>query len=278
MEPWTVTGLRVRCERMRTAVQLRKLASEDEVARWWPGGAENPTRDRGAWIVAYGRLAVYLARGDRDTSADRERTALAALRSEPKVVDLVTPLDERTRVTVHAKGHDALRTLAQMERVQRELVLWRTQLEEEPEPGPDTTKALDGIARALTRTCATFVWTVTHPGPGVPWSDRFVMPWDQDDLPPSWCWDVDPYDLVRLAGAHTEVNYGRLQTLPRTEEGKEGGLGWATFFANVADATRESVGVLMADRPFASLLAQSALVADSHARAKADAAAKAKAG
>ncbi len=271
-ESWDIPGLRARCLRMRDTASVRSLASPDELTACWPGGENNPRRDKGGWIVAYGQLCKFIGRRERLAGEDtlKERTQVMLLRGSPHAVALITPIDgQPPTLHVHPKSYDTLVTLAEMERTVREMAAWRSLLETQPE-ALEVTNALGFLARSLARLHATFVWIVTHPGPGVPYAASFALPWDLDELPPAWCSLVDPYDLLRLAHAHTEVNLGRLRMLPTLERATDRGAGWATFFVNVAEATKTPVAELTGGRALASLMAHSALVADSYRRAEAE--------
>lgn len=289
---------------MRDTAEARHLAPADELAAVWPGGAQNaltpearalalwardphaPDADDplltagpgplteavlGAWVYCYGQMVRIIDRREQRDPDNEEGQRLLAkvLGNVPVKVDLIMPVEDRAVVWVHPKGHDALVTLAEMERVARETRLWRDALTRVVDPSPEERAARATVVRVLARLQATFAWIVTHPGSGLPYPDRFVLPWDHEAPPPSWCYDLDSRDYLRLAQAHTLVNIGRLRALPRVEGGD--GTGWATFFVSLAEQLRVPEADLMATRPLAGLLAHSAIAADTYRRAQAKA-------
>lgn len=274
-EPWTISGLRARCLRMKDTIEARSLATKEEVAAWWPGGEHNRARTLGGWIVCYGQMCSFVGRRAVTTAEAerRERTMINALRNAPKAVPLISPIEgQPATLYVHPKGADALWTLAELERVLRETILWREAiLQQDPQP-PEGMTALGHIARMLARLHAIFAWIVTCPGPGVPYMAHFALPWDLAEEPPAWCTALDAMDLLQLAQAHTEVNLGRLQALPKLApaDPAERGHGWATFFQSYAAEAKIPPAELMAWHPMTGLLTASALAAEAFQRREAE--------
>jgi len=222
-------------------------------------------------------MASYIGRREYRSAGDieqQQRVLTQLLRGAPVAVPIVTPPAGDVPPAawyVYPKGYTALLTLVEMERQYRELIAWRTALEAHEDPPPELMQAFGLLARAQARLQATFVWIVTHPGPGVPYALCHAMPWDvEDGMPPQWCFDLDPLDILRITAAHVEVNVLRLQSLPKLDDPKERGTGWATFFVNMAEASGDSPAWLMEAHPLSALMARSALISEQQQRRDAE--------
>jgi hypothetical protein len=260
---------------MRGTAQARSLATTEEIEHFWPGSELNPSKGLGGWIYCYGQMVAVLARRVLTPAAEMQQQQVQTdmLRGAPIEVPIIALIDDQpTTRQVHPKSFNALNTLATMERVYRETLVYRKALEQHDNPPPQTQQALTLINRSLVMLNACFAWIITHPGPGVPYPQRFVMPWDCGEMPPAWCFELDPVDIIHLTSAHIQVNLVRLQSLPKIapEDAGERGVGWATFFVNLAETLHIDTATLMESHPLTALMARSVLAADMARRADAE--------
>ncbi len=262
MEGWNIAGIKARCARMRVTVlhPARPLAAKAEVEGWWPGGANNPSRTLGGWIICYGQLCAFIARrGEKASPATEEqnnRVIASMLRGEPKAVPLVAG----GTVHVYPKSYNALETIGQLDRTYAQIMYWRDSFPEVDGDAIERAQALTMIGRVLVLLNATFIWIVTHPGPGVPYDSVFTVPWDAGEIPPVWCFEADPLDIGRIAVAHNEVNMLRVAALPKLDKSDSRGLGWASFLTSASEATHTDPTTLANDHSLASLIARASVM------------------
>jgi hypothetical protein len=123
---WSATGLRARCAILRDGLVARDPDLAAALAAYWPGGAENPGRGRGAWIVCFGeyrqRTGAAFARAETRGPARDERLQRAVRRASTDRREPVT-LDVGRVVHVHPKSfrtHEVLSDLDGRSRVARD--------------------------------------------------------------------------------------------------------------------------------------------------------------
>lgn len=272
---WTPTTLQGRCERLRDAVLQRGVASEAELAPYWPGGESNTEADEfGAWIYCYfnmGRFAARLERADKgDPWADL--TAAAALTSEPMTVTL----DGGQAVQVWPKSFMALQHVVRCEqRLRDALVVIAALVDDRSE---DAHRVRDLCTTLVAELQAVQVWIATHPGPGVPYRWE-QLPWRQILQVPEWVRGLSPVAIMQVGAAFATVNVVRLQALDQLTQPAQRtttGAGWASYFSSLASDRGVDVETIMRERSLASLLTQTSLAADVQRRAMDAAKAEAK--
>src|SRR5690348_13232097 len=90
-DAWSASEIKERCRGMRQTLTVRALATPEEIAAYWPGGAENQEKGKGGWIYCYANYVGFLRRAEarKPTSATADRVMLEALRGEPARLELV---------------------------------------------------------------------------------------------------------------------------------------------------------------------------------------------
>lgn len=211
-QDWTEADLRARCERARESLQVRGLATPEEIAGYWPGGEENEATGLGGWVMCF---ANYLRLLDRispqaraDRAAEAERIQLAALQRQPQRVELVsrTAEDQPRYLNVYPKAAHALWHLAGRDRVLAQCAGMVERLKLLPDS--ETVALFPELFREIDYQQRVVVWILTTAGPGLPFPEEEPHP-----VPPAYVAELDAYDLVRLLRAHHQVNAGRLAVL-----------------------------------------------------------------
>lgn len=260
-EPWTIVQLKDRCRRVRNGVLKRSLASEAEVE------ALIPDEDAGfnAWVHAYAQLWRIYEREQflRHGSEYATRHLLKALDSEPEELELHSGLT----VKVYPKSEAALRWFANTyywlnwfnirhEAIREQAANYEKLKENGEEPLQGIDHPISDTDQILAETnyyVALIMWAACHEGPGLPWGYVSEPP-DPEDVPSEW-YDLATLDVQRIEAACHEVNFKRLQFLPKPKErGK--GITPETFFAQRAHQTGVSVPELRRKRDLASEVAQ----------------------
>ncbi len=208
----TRKGLKERCTSLRMSLIEYRIVTADEIAPWWPGGAENPGRDYDAWIVCYAQLIGLnrVAQAKSDTlpggRSDRDEQLAAAVAAAAMAQPEAITLSDGTVRHVHPKSFEALNLLEGCDQVVR-----RTQaagaraIRDQLETLDDDAFALlhEHIARSRAVRC--WAWVLTHQGAGLPW------PEDSGALElPTWTAALAPEDLLVIDAAHRRVNGERL--------------------------------------------------------------------
>lgn len=202
--PWTVRALRERCQHLRRSLTARGTDAS-ECAAYWPGGAENPTRDRGAWVHCYANLVGMLRVADLHAAPGRADGAIAAaLAAEPASVTL----SDGTVRTVQPKSYHALRWLDTLDHTVQG---WAGLMASLRPDAPEELKALALAPLAESLAVRLWAWVITEGLPDAP----AALPFDEDaaPAPPAWTSRLTPEDLLTLARAHAEVNGHRLRII-----------------------------------------------------------------
>lgn len=280
----TLQRLRRACERIEKRVQYKRLADEDELAEYRPGGSENKEK-RGLWpwIRWYGMLLQFLVReeqrdrslvgGDGETTEEQWRRAdeeiVRAMRSAPSRLRLTTPLHDNggtvEYVSVYPKSFEAL-----VELYDRHCAIaWLTQ--RHPLLLDTDAAGLELAGRALkeivfqNQVCA---WIICTPGARLPFDDPPV------DVPEMWK-GIDTADLQRIQQVHIVVNALRLSALdkfvrPRGDDDDER-LSWSIFGGVMAERLKRPANELLRDMSLSELVATAATMNVPHQKAAAEA-------
>jgi hypothetical protein len=278
-DPWSVRGLRERCELLRTDIEAKRLASPQELDAYTPGGQSNPKAPgRGPWIFCYANFVRFRGRSEfREASrAGAEGVALRILAAEPETVATEgLPDGAPAPLQVHQKSAWALGHLAAHDIVLARLQAHLGVLQDDPatESAALVVRAQERLAEEL----ALCVWAVTHPGPGLPWDPA------QADTPaaPLWVRSLDAFTVLRIQRTHQRVNGTNLAALkvllaPDPDAGdRESRTLFAGLFASVAAELGFTPDQVIRERPLLQLLAQLQLKAS--VRREAEQAAKQKA-
>lgn len=261
-----------RCTNLRAALLGAQVISATDIAPYWPGGAENPTRDIRAWINCYAQLARFSARSEarqeftHGEHSGRSAELIALLANTPRRVRLLVPLniednsDPIEEVVVGYRSWTALRMIAVYARIATRIAI---DLEVLETSSAHADLLLEGHAWHE-RILLTMVWAAMHDDPngGLPWNHRTTI-WP--DLP-AFLESMSVVDRLSVQHAYADV-HGRALTVlspylaPEKERDPLGG--WHTFFAGYASEHDVAVDTMMDARPFAPFLAQLSLAAHS---------------
>lgn len=238
-EQWTLVRLKDQCRRVRNGVLKRSLASAAELDDLEPA---NDSYNH--WVHYYAQLWRIYEREKFLKHGSEYATAklLAALDAEPIEVTLV----DQSTVTVHPKSHVALGWLGDHFRALNwlgaALEVLRAKIDEGEKVGGPAFEMLDSARREHDFHLALILWSICHPGPGLPWDDDSETP-EELPLEARRFYELHPIDVTRIERACQEVNATRLSVLPKPKEHGQG-VSADTFFAQTAKVKGTPVRVL----------------------------------
>lgn len=256
---WSTGAVRERCTHLRAALQGRASVAAEELAAYWPGGAENSARrGRGAWLYCYASYSRLMGRAEAAKAASATEDALlTALAATPVAVTLTTG----AVVHCHPKSYLALRWMAHADTLLGAMLdcMDRIPFLTEERQEDLREQALQGT----TQLQLALAWAAGHPGVGLPFDAQATLP-----APPDWVVDLTPQDLYRILKGYREANLQGLAALPALTSGAPEGPRptWAIFFAHRSTESGLAADVLMRERPLAQLLAEARLAAAVHER------------
>jgi len=261
---WTAADLRRRCGDLRRAVVRARVADEDEVARYWPGGAVNTETHRlGRWVFCYANLIRLMGRTEqRDADARVDAAVASALSAEPMRVTL----SNGTAVAVYPKSYHALRWLDSLDRSVRDLVGLAATAQ------VDTSDAIKALALApLVESLAVrlWAWVLTEGSADAP----AALPFDEATTPepPAWTSMLAPEDLLLLARAHVEVNGRRLRIISDafpSETSSASRLSLSGFLGTAAQELGQRPATLLREWSLGEVFAQAVTGAQAHREAR----------
>lgn len=207
--------LEARCAVLEQSVRNMATASAEAINAARPGGAENPDRSAMGWLYFFGALKSWHAMGPQHQAKSALRWDGAAMEDMRKALHaepVFLTLESGRKVSVHPKGDYALSryvldSIARNWAIEhRVALLARTDAEV-------TAHSIDMLAKATdleARVRSEIIAILTHPGPGVPWTDETV--WEHDI--PSWIRDeITTLDAIAIERAHLEVNLFRINSV-----------------------------------------------------------------
>lgn len=276
-DSWSVRGLKERCELLRTDLEASRLATPEELAAYWPGGANNTAEPgRGQWIFCYANYVRFRGRSEyrESVAAQGEAIALRLLAAAPVVIATEgLPEGAPQPLAVHRKsawalGHLAAHDLA-IAHLDAHLQALRGSL------AKGDVQLATAIQHARAEELALCVWAVTHPGPGLPWE-----PTQEPPPAPDWVRALDPFVTLRVQQTQQRANGTDLVAMkpllaPDPDATGRGGTLFAGLFAGIAAELGFTPEDVIRSRPLLTLLAQGQLRAS--AIREAQAAAKEKA-
>lgn len=265
---WDAEGLQAQCTALREILG-DGVATPQELADYWPGGAENPEPDPlGRWIVCLAQYTRFAGRLDPvKTDADiakAEADVLAALRHAPVPVELVARVRGRpVRLEVHPKSFEALLHIESRDRELTRLA----EAFERLQALPAEAQAVWGrkLAAEIAYQNQVLCWIVTHPGPGLPFPEGRDAP-----AVPKRFRDLEAQDVVSILRAHRRVAIVRLaRVADLIGGGKATGKrqSWASLGATAASELGVASATLLRDWTLESWIAQLSLTADAKAQA-----------
>lgn len=264
--------LKERCRVIRDTISARSLATDDEVATYWPGGDDNPGRDLRAWVYAFANLVRFSGRMvvapevHLAARAAADQSVIDALRAQPAIITLTNrgyTQREDTRVTVHPKSFDALQWFAARDariawlNEQRAAILARAL--------PESPGLAERIGTEIAYQYGLMVMAATASGPYLPWEIG-----EEPELLDEPTDALSPVEMLQVLNAFVEVNALRLHALQRLMSPEEGNErpSWATFFASQAsEPGNPSARALMRDRSLAEVIATALVASDARKRA-----------
>ncbi len=260
---WDPAGLRARCESLREILQdLPHVASQD-LADYWPGGAENHEAPPGDWIFCYAQLIRMLGYESPETEAQQqaeaERAVLEALRRVPVTVPLVTPLGERTSLLVYPKSLHALLHIEARDYLLGCLVEATNRLSRSA--ASTAAERFPPLADEIGYQQRVMVWILTTEGPGLPFMDE-----DSRPEPPESLRAIDAADVVRVLQAHRQIHLRRsalVGSLLTPSKSKHGRASWAVLSGSAATRLGISTYELLRDLSLGEWLAQLAMTSES---------------
>lgn len=269
---WGVKQLKARCRGLRDTLRVRRLATEAELAAYWPGGEENTEPGRGGWIYCYANFVGFLRRAEhreRVVDAGADETILKALRDEPIQVRRLGAEPDEAPLYVYAKSLDASLQIHALN-VQLAWMLGEynqlAALLDDPqtERRAALAETLPQVLDAVSYTYQLLAWIVTTPGPDMPYAAD-----DDRPAPPEHIRRLEPWDMVAICRAHQQhmLRLHALTALIDERGAEDGGTrpSWSSLIGTVSMDTGEAPVTLMKHRSLASLLAAVRLNADAKA-------------
>jgi hypothetical protein len=270
---WGIDDVRQRCRDLRAVLaESPELATAEDLAAYWPGGAQNTVVGRGGWYYCYACYVgmvwqmKYLEGGEvREADAAIIRQAiLEAFREKPVMVELVGsgPHGNPATVGVYPTSFDTLSLIDEIDAQVRwllERLLWL-----EGQWGAKAALKYPEVLREVTELQLTLAWIVTTPGCGAPFNPA-------DGLPPlpDEARRYDPLDVLNILRAHHTVHRKRLELITGSLR-RTGGTApsWATLAVGAAKALQQPIEHLMRNRSLPAWLAQAAISWDAEREAR----------
>lgn len=267
----TIADLKAGCRAFREQLLAGRLATPEELAPYWPGGAQNGfrpgTKGPGLknWIrcyTVYGGFARRVewrhAKADTISTPAKRQIVLDAIGEVPEVVELLgmdPATGHRRTLTVYQKGDLALK---EVHKANGDLAICVEQYDAHVKR--DTIEGWEAAKRwldELTYLQRLIVWIVTSPGPGLPYPEGQLCP----TLPVEYS-QMSPVDFYGIAQAFQRVNILPLTVLESSIAPKTR-ADWATFWTAVEFELHTPVPTLRRDRGLAGLI----IATHEHARA-----------
>lgn len=284
--------IRGACPLLELAARAERGVTDADLAAQRPAG--DAAEDWSAWWRYHTWLSRTLAQGQ---SAQRpaahapagaadldDAILLDAYRSQPRVVRLAPAGDldgPRPTVTVYPKSAHALLELRARDLLLAQYADAIATLQAATDP--DAIEVVQRAHRELDYQHLCAAWTLTHPGPGLPYerhddaTDAVIR--DEHPTPPREIVDLSPFELLAISRAGRAVNQLRLEALEAltaadptdgTPPGTPRRPSWSAFFASLA-ADPADMQRLMRDVDLPNLLAAVRLKADVQLAAHQDA-------
>lgn len=236
---------------MADTLRFRKLATEEELGGFWPGGEENKDETVRGWIHCVANYTRFCDRIPSDSEAKPVDNSVLddALLDYPETVLLSGELS----LSVYPKSFSALRFIERCDQRIQWLAAKRVALAE----GSDTSDLdfLERVVDEMEHQYRVIAWVATFKEPGLPFPD--------EEMPigvPDQIRDLSPTDYMMLRVAFLRVNQLRLALLikmlsEQTGEEPNARDSWSTFFANQESEGHGPARHLMRDRSLVSQLA-----------------------
>lgn len=252
-----IQDLKHGCETYREQALNGRLATEEEIAKQWPGGEYNPGKSIKQWAGCYGwlkGLCVQIkAREEKraQSALDKRAAVLDAIAEMPETVELMAKGADgnRNTLTLYQKSDVALRTIHGLNLQLAELVDGYRALTTLGRP--EDADLLPRILLEQSYLQRVIVWIASTPGPGLPFVEGVIEPKLPDD---PVIQSLHPLDFYTLAHAFQRVNVAGFAALdsgtsPKTRSD------WSVFWSGMEKETGIPAPRLMRDRGLLSLVA-----------------------
>lgn len=261
------------CETLAGSLTHQRLATAADLAPHQPGGAENADEGFAGWLRYYAKLhRIHAIKAEAPAVSPvvvadaiaKDRLRLAALNEEP--VTVATSAGDRQ---VYPKSKWALDEVAECERRIGFLSTHRDRVE----GSAQTAEALDLLHRIdveIGYQLALLAWIATTEGPGLPYDPFHVT----QATPPGDLLELSPIDLLGIQRGFVEANLVRLLALreqTKAPKPDDPPPMWSGFYAGRAHETGVPARTLYRDRSLAGLVAESAITAEAHEKAREEA-------
>lgn len=258
--------LESQCATLKAALQGEGVDVQ-RLDRFAPGGAENAECGARAWYRYFRKLDRAHGRLEEDSGSGgrglREgaiaATLAAALAEEPIPVQFV----DGTVRAVYPKSYHALAWLDSLDR-QHLAHAEAARVSAVLETVPDLKVFALGPLQS-SRAHRTWLWILTHPGPGLPFDET------KSAEPPRWTQSVAPEDFVKVFEAHLELHQARLRLIAQrfpSEGSSESRLPLAGFIGALAAENGVDARLYMRVHSLGKLFATSIAAAEASREAR----------
>ena len=234
---FTGSEIKKRCKLLRQQIVDYKLASDEECATYWPGGAENPYRGYDGFIWCFAQFTRLCGRDEEATKRQDSEHMEGMLAEAVAAAAAATPVavdcsDGETR-NVYPKSYVALELLEGLAAVvERTRAIAARALVDMGDGVTDDVALQTLLPVTRSRAVCVWAWVITTEGPGFPWDG------DAEAVePPQWTAALAPEDLLALHHAHQTVNRSRLSIMAAAfpaDPGERSRLGLGGMLASYA--------------------------------------------
>jgi hypothetical protein len=273
--------LEARCALLETAVHNAQTVTAEQLAAARPGGKDNLDTSAHGWLYYFGALSRWHAQGPTQPTTNALRwdgAAMEDMRRALHAEPVRLTLESGRPIAVYPKGDYALHRLIVVAIARHYFLARRVALTALPEDeiSAGTIELLALATEGEARLKAETVAILTHPGPGVPWTDDGL--WEHPI--PRWTRDeCSPLDVLAIERAHLEVNLLRVNAIAdRTKQFVEHGaepMPMAAFLGVMASELGQQPSDLARHWSIGEVFASSLARFESTERAKAKAESKA---
>ena len=264
---FTTKTLRAECQALRADLLAQGLASAEECAAFWPGGAENPERGFDGFVVCFQQYGRLLGRLERAATGETNHTMLEATVRQAAArqpVPVSLSIGERS---VYPKSAYALAWLDALDAVTRPVARLVSSLAAELDP--DDLRALPPLVQSMAM--RTWAWILLCEGVSVPFGDEGAI------TPPAWTEQLVAEDFLAIFVAHQQLHHQAILIMaaaladdaePTRERSR---LSLSGFLAGYASEHGIAPSHLMRRWAFPEALAAAVASAESHRVSKANA-------
>lgn len=269
---FTARALREECQALKADLLAQGLASVDECAAYWPGGAENADRGFDGFIVCFqqygrllGRLELRATSGVDDGQLERAVRAAAARQPMPVLLSI----GDRN---VYPKSAWALSFLESLDDIVAPMAALVAEISEHESSANDELRGMPRLVEGLA--WRTWSWILLTEGVGLPFGD------EGDITPPEWTSTLLFEDIITIWVAHRQLHADAAaimtSAMPR-ERGERSRLTLSGFLAGYASEHGIAPSHIMRRWSLPEAIAAAMASAESHRVAEANAQRKSRA-